>query len=426
MARLLGIDIGSSAVKACVFDEAGRQLESGRVDCPSAGEFDPQRWIEGCEAALRQVDLADVVAAGVCGRGGTNVLLDARGEVLGPSWSDNRHGELAKQVRAEHPELSPQALNMLAKAEWWRREHPPAATVMSAKDYVGRWLTGEVATDPASGGAEACSPLVPIRAPWDLLGRSLPERPLAAGTPVATGWHDGAAATFGAGAAEAGTAPVTLGTHAVFRVVTRALPPPLRKYWDLTPGLTVTGGDILAGGLAHAWAKQLLPAADARNAARGCRGVLFLPQLQGRIAPDARRDVFGTWHGLTAETTAHDLLGAVSEGVAFALRQVRDWLAENGLVATRVVATGGGAHNPVQAGILAGVLGIPVEVADVEEGCRGAALLGAVAAGLIDLDAARTLRPATTTYEPMDTFVYDAPFERWKRLQAATDTVGPA
>lgn len=363
---------------------------------------------------------------GICGRGGTNVFLDAACEPVAPSWDDQRHGEIARALRADRPELSPQAVNLLAKADWWCRNRANVEHACSAKDYVGFRLTGELATDPASGGAAArCGPLVPAREPWALLGRTRGDNSIPSGVPVAVGWHDGAAATFGAGAALEGAAPITLGTHAVYRVVAKGLPEELRKYWDLTPGLTVTGGDILAGGRAFEWTRRLFPGADPGRAPAGANGVVFLPQLSGRIAPDVLRDARGGWHGLTPETSGDDLLRAVCEGVAFALRQVRDWLTSHGLTATETFATGGGAHNPVQAQILADVLGTKVNVARVEEGCRGAALLGAVAAGEMTLDQARALRPERVEYAPDPVLegTHAHTFERFLRLQAATDSV---
>jgi xylulokinase len=429
----IGLDIGSSAVKAAAFDERGGQLRAIRVECPSAGEFDPEKWWAAARDALRGLDAPDApdaVAVGVCGRGGTNVLLGDAGEVMGPSWEDGRAREHLRAVRAEFGDsLSPQSAGLLAKARWWKDHHGRVASVCTAKDYVTFRLTGVLVSDPASGGVESESrpPLASARPPWALAGETRvasAEAGLRAGIPVAAGWHDGAAATFGAGAAQEGYAPITLGTHAVYRVVTTAIPPTLRKYWDLTPGLTVTGGDILAGGRAHEWARTLV-AGEATASAPGANGVLFLPQLGGRIAPDIRFDARAGWHGLEARHNGADLLRAVSEGVAFALRQVRDWLGREGLTASHTVATGGGARNALQVQILADVLGAEVEVADCEEGCRGAALLGAVAAGLMPLETARCLRPATTRYSPGPgaVAIYDAAFVRWLALQAATDAL---
>jgi sugar (pentulose or hexulose) kinase len=152
---------------------------------------------------------------------------------------------------------------------------------------------------------------------------------------------------------------------------------------------------------------------------------VFLPQLAGRIAPDLNREARGGFAGLDGRQTRSDMLRAVAEGIAFSLRQVRGHLNAGGLVAARTVATGGGAHDSAMAQVVANVLGEPVLVAHCEEGCRGAALLGAVAAGEIDLESARTLLPAYDLYEPdATTFAaYDAAYERFLRAQRALDAV---
>ena len=426
-ARFLGIDIGSSAVKAALFDGLGEQQAASRVACLSSGEIAPETWFKAVLEAIAMLDVDDVRAVGVCGRGGTAVLLEERGTPLAPSWDDGRANELARAL--DEPKLSRQARAVLGKARWWEAQHGPVTTAFSAKDYVVYRLTGALVTDAASGGGPGPghAPLVEVSAPWGLAGGTQGDGLLPPRIPVAVGWHDGAAATFGAGASAKGLAPMTLGTNAVYRIVTEAIPPPLPKYWDLTPGLTVTGGDILAAGRAYAWAEALFPGAVPLRSAPGANGSVFLPQVLGRIAPDHNRNARGAWAGLTPDHTADDLMRAVIEGVAFSLRQVRDWLGEHGPHAERHAATGGGARNPVQMQILADILGVPIDVAACEEGCRGAALLGAVAAGTMTLEDARMLSPRYTTFTPDPTLgaAYDEAYSRFLAVQSATDRIAP-
>jgi sugar (pentulose or hexulose) kinase len=425
---LVGIDIGSSAVKAATFDIAGRQQRVVRVECPSGGEFSPDLWWAAVRDALSQVLDPGVEAVGICGRGGTNVLLDERHRVCGPSWDDGRARDQVRLLKESDAALAPQSLGLLSKAMWWRSQGNDVAAVCSAKDYAVFRLTGELVSDEASGAVrnmDAPPELIRAQLPWTRAGVTLVVDGLSGGVPVAVGWHDGAAATFGSGAAASGTAPVTLGTNAVYRVVTTDLPPNVRKYWDLTPGLTVTGGDILAAGRTFAWATSLLPGADASSAHPGAGGALFLPQALGRIAPDVRLAARAAWACIGGETGRDDLLRAVVEGVAFALRQVREWLAQRGLSGDTTFATGGGAQNPLQAQVLADVLHQPIRVAAFEEGCRGAALLGGVAAGLLSLDEARLMPAEGRVYEPDPALggLYDEAFSRWVTLQCGTDEV---
>ena len=423
---LLGIDVGSSAVKAGLFTLSGEARRAARVSCPSHDEQDPETWWAAVQAALDQLDTSHVAAVGVCGRGGTSVLLDRDGAVLAPSIHDGRAADIASALRESQPGLSPQSTALLARALWWQEAHQcTLATAFSAKDFIVWKLTGGLVSDPASGGDTSGigRPLIPAREPWSLAGHTREQGLLAAGLPVAVGWHDGAAAAFGAGAAESGSAPVTLGTTAVFRVVAPSLPPGVRKYWDLTPGLTVTGGDIPAAGRAYAWARGLLPGADAERSPAGARGLTFLPHFAGRIAPDRHPGARAMWWGMRGNETADDLLRAIVEGVAFSLRQVRDWLAGQGLTADRIVTTGGGSRNQLQVQVLADIFGQDVLATALEEGCRGASFLGGVAAGLIDLEQARTMRPDYVPFYPnvSNRDVYDRAFERFLAVQAAGD-----
>ena len=430
----LGIDIGTSTVKAALFDVEGAQVADSRVPAFSTGEFHPRDWWSAVCDALSRLNLSRVEAVGVCGRGGTAVFLNAHGEVAFPSFDDDRAAAELRAVRDAHPVLSPQLQRLLAKAHHARATGADIATAFAAKDYAVHILTGALTTDAASGGTrdDRLAPLLPASEPWSAAGtvtqNAASVTGLPIGIPVAAGWHDGAAATFGSGAAKAGTSPITLGTTAVYRVVIESLPAGLPRYWNLTPGLTVTGGDIAAAGRAFAWAKELLPGAEASLSPPGAIGLTFLPQFAGRIGPSVNRAARGAWLGLDGTQSNHDMLRAVIEGTAFSLRQVRDWLASHSAVADEHIANGGGARNPLQVQVLADVLQTPVDVTNVEEGCRGAALLGAVAAGKLTLEQARLLPLATRVFEPnaANRNVYDAAYQQFLAQQDATDKAWPS
>jgi xylulokinase len=115
----------------------------------------------------------------------------------------------------------------------------------------------------------------------------------------------------------------------------------------------------------------------------GADGLLFLPYLAGERTPHADPDARGAFVGLELRHDRGALVRAVLEGVAFGLRDSLDLLRELG-VETRVArASGGGARSRRWLGIVASVLGLPLELTDSEEGSAlGAALLGGVAGGI--------------------------------------------
>jgi xylulokinase len=168
-----------------------------------------------------------------------------------------------------------------------------------------------------------------------------------------------------------------------------------------------------------------LGAAAARVAA-GCDGVIFLPQMNGRILPEPNLDARASFSGIRRGTGREHLYRSVLEGNAFALRATREALLAQGLPAGDIYLTGGGTRSPLWRQILAGVFGTPVRWAGVEEGCRGGAIFAAVAAGAHgDVS---TAMPAMTgrghSLDPDATLMaYDEVYQRFLRVRDALDHV---
>ncbi len=237
---VLGLDLGTSSVKAGLYDAAGRTHGSGQAGYPitrgqgGLAEQLPEDWWQAASAAVRQalreggVAPERVAAAGLSGQVGTHVLLDRAGQPLRPaiSWQDTRARLEAVEVRdrlgrarlAENLglDLPPGAAWPLPRLLWLSRHAPAdlarAWRLLLAKDYVAFRLTGELATDASSWrgllrlpGAEIAVELLrELDLPLDLLAARLPPSAvmghvspaaaeacgLAAGTPVVTGWND--------------------------------------------------------------------------------------------------------------------------------------------------------------------------------------------------------------------------------------------
>jgi xylulokinase len=210
---------------------------------------------------------------------------------------------------------------------------------------------------------------------------------LQAGLSVATGAHDGAAAAIGAGAAFAGAHPVTLGTNTVYRILTAEASASANRFWTVLPGLTAYGADVTLGGYAVDWVVRLAGGTHERlgsaaaQMAPGAEGVVFLPQMGGRVLPEPSSGVAAAFSGLRRSSRREHLYRAALEGNAFALRAVREALLAQGLPEGPIYLTGGGTRSPLWREVLAAVFGSPVRWAGVEEGCRGGAICAAVAAG---------------------------------------------
>jgi gluconokinase len=324
-----------------------------------------------------------------------------------------------------------------AKLAWaldaWPEAAARAAHAVGVKDYLLRWLTGSLVTEPSSGpygdawppavfevlgwDRERLPPVVPSTARIGELRPELARRlGIKGAVPVVAGVNDGAAATLGVGAHLEGDAVVSLGTNGVFRLVTTApvsagvcLERSLFRY-PLVERLWACGGFVLSGGSALAWLAGAVSAPDgaadleqllgeAAGAPPGSDRVVFLPYLVGRGSPTPDPEASAAFVGLRPRHRRPHLVRAVLEGVAFGIRDIAEALASLGAGVERFLVTGGGAASALWRGILADVLGLPARYS-AGDANLGSAIVLAVGLGLHpDLESAarELLGPATTT-----------------------------
>jgi sugar (pentulose or hexulose) kinase len=460
---LIGLDKGTSVVKAVVFDADGRELSCARRDVPSLHphpgwhEEDPGgSWRLSCEALREAVaGLAagtPVAAVGVTGHMGGAWLVDAAGRPVRNAicWPDGRavdfQDELERDGRLDRvfaisgtssmPGMSLMALG-------WLDRHEPEAlaaaqALLCAKDFVRLRLTGEIATDPSDlswmpgdaatrdhsdellelAGLTAHRRLLPpVRPSGAIVGHVTAEASeatrLPAGTPVVTGLGDGVANAVGTGTLRPGDAVTVMGTSCLNQLVTADVE---LEPWGLGFGWTMpnetrlrvlanTAGTMSLDWMARTVAPELPPAEWERLAAAepaGAGGIVFLPYLNagGVVAPFFDPHMRGCVFGLDAQTSPGRLLRAAFEGLAFATADCYEAMPRD---VGRVRLTGGGANSPLLGQLVADVIGRRVEVLEgTESGAAGVAMLGAVATGLgADLDevAGRWCRVARA-YDP--------------------------
>jgi xylulokinase len=253
---------------------------------------------------------------------------------------------------------------------------------------------------------------------------------LPAGLPVAVGTGDDFATPLGAGVCAPdgpvvcaiGTAEV-VGAVAATAVFDRAPQPMVETHAYPSGAYFVENPGWLSGG-AIRWAVTLLGLtsdaeldAAAATAPAGAAGLTFIPALAGAMTPVWRPNARGTLHGLAATHDRTHVARAVLEGLAFACRDVVDRLAELGLATREVLILGGGGASDVWNQIRADALGRPHHVAArTDTSAIGAAMLAAVAAGLVpDLAAACALSPPTArTFLPARPL--DEAYARYRQL----------
>ena len=428
MTTLVGLDVGTTAVKAIAISpdgevhakaERGYELSTPR---PGWAEQDPDDWWRATLAAMNALGVADVAGIGLSGQMHGLVALDAAERVLRPAilWNDQRTAaecaDIENAVGLERLiELTGnRALTGFTapKLLWLRNNEPDVyaeiAHVLLPKDYVRLRLTGERAIDVADASGTLLfdvarrqwseDVLKALEIPAEWLPRAL-ESPEASGrtpddVPVAAGAGDQAAGALGVGVDRPGPLSVVLGTSGV---VFAALPafradPEARvhAFCHAVPGGWHAMGVMLSAAGSLAWLRDAIVGEsydelirEARRWEPGTEGLLFAPYLAGERTPHADPGARGAFVGLSLRHDHGALVRSVLEGVAYGLRDSLELLKELGVEPEVGRVSGGGARSELWLRIVASVLGIPLERTAVEEGAAyGAALLGGVAGGV--------------------------------------------
>jgi xylulokinase len=479
-AVLVGIDVGTTAVKGIAIDEEGSVLAHAEVGYPLStprpgwSEQDPEDWWRATESALAQ--LADTAGTpegiGLSGQMHGLVALDSADRVLRPAilWNDQRTAAECRQIEQT---LGLERLIELtgnralpgftAPKLLWMREHEPdlwsrLGHVLLPKDYVRLRLCGERATDVADASGTLL--LDVAQRSWsaamldalELDPAILPavlESPASSGAarigpggvPVAAGAGDQAAGAVGVGVARPGALSIVLGTSGVvFAACDEFLADPLGRvhaFCHARPGGWHVMGVMLSAAGSLEWARRALAPevgfeallAGAEAWAPGAEGLTFLPYLAGERTPHADPDATGAFVGLSLRHDRGALIAAVLEGVAYGLRDSLDLIRALGIETPLGRVSGGGARSDLWLRIVASVLELPLERLAVEEGAAfGAAILGGVAAGVwsdIEEAIATTVRPRDTV-EPVPEWIeaYREGHERYAALYPALKAVG--
>jgi xylulokinase len=393
------------------------------------------------------------------------VLTDGQGNPLEPSptWQDQRslaegNELLSSGINTGWVGMGPPRTGLAAKLLWAKRHQrdsfDAAAYALGTKSFVGWWLTGQIATEPSSGpGSDHWSrevfeyigfpveKLPPIRSSLELLGNLKPELATRYGfpeeLPVYLGLNDGASATLGTGAIEPGDACVSLGTNGVARLIMdRPFDVMLALdlgafFWPFVPGRWIVGGMTLTGGSCLSWWESAVEnesgilnqlTVEAEQAPVGSNGVLFLPFLAGRGTPEPNASTRAAFLGLSMSSTRGDMTRAVLEGVAMAIYDIFNKLAELGFAFNQVRITGGGARLPLWCQIMADTLGKPLIHAG-GDALLGSAIMAAVGSGLyrtIPEAVQAMVRPiAVHPSIPSDHAVYRRSFQVYRSLAQA-------
>ncbi len=441
---LIGIDVGTTAVKAASFNHQGQALKTFKrpypTNHPTAGhvEQDATDWLKLVLEALSQFGEGGVEAIGLCSQVNTHVFVDAQGKALMPAftWQDGRCAEEAAKLDAQITEaeklawwgapLPIDASHILSRMAYVAKHFPEiwrkTRWVMAPKDFCLLHLTGEAVTDPMTafgivdsqlklvpqllnlvqGAAERLPALASFTKVIGQVQKTLP----CAGVAVVTGAMDAWSGLLGAGVSEEGQGLYLSGTSEILGIVSsKKTPVPGVIAFPKCEGMVLHAGPTQSGGASVEWAAKLLGcnAPDISKLAAQANTSkplpIFLPHLEGERAPLWDINARASLSGLSSNMGAAEVARAVLEGVSYSARLVMDSLEASAcLRPTEINHSGGGAASDLWCQIRADVLGRPIKrMATRDAGVLGAALMAGTGIGVFP-----SLNVAAKTFVSVD------------------------
>lgn len=473
MAKLLGIDVGTSGCKVLLIDEGGRILKSASAEYPLStpkpgwSEQNPEDWWNGVVQCLQEIGESSPDAIGLTGQMHGAVFLDEKDQVVRPAilWNDQRTIEECAEIdqtvgaaRVRATTCNPPLTGFQAPKLLWLRNHELSnyqrvRSVLLPKDYIRLRLTGEKFTEvsdasgtglfdvPARAWAKDMVNMLeidpglfpPVAESYVPTAQTLAIAGLNQGIPVVGGGGDQAAAAVGTGAVTPGIVSVSLGTSGV---VFTAIDGPeydrsgaAHTFCHANGGWHAMGVMLSCAGALRWYRDTIQPgtaydaiSAEAATAPAGCEGLTFLPYLSGERTPHNDPLARGAWAGLSLAHTRAHLARSVFEGATFGLKEGFEALQKLGARADELRVNGGGSKSSLWLQMLADVFEVPCTTLEVDEGpAFGAALLAGVGAGIWP-DVATAATSAVRRkgrIEPSST-QYGAAYARYRSLYSAT------
>lgn len=413
----IGIDLGTSGVKAILLNEQGDVVASHTEKLtvsrphPLWSEQDPEQWWSATDRAVKalgqQHSLREVKALGIAGQMHGATLLDEQQKVLRPAilWNDGRCGEECVMLENQVPQSRAITGNLMMpgftapKLLWVQRHEPEIFNlidkVLLPKDYLRLRMTGDFASDMSDAAGTmwldvakrdwsdvmltACK-LTRAHMPAlyegsEITGTLLPDVAKAWGMQeiaVVAGGGDNAAGAVGVGMMNAGQAMLSLGTSGVYFAVSDGfLSKPesaVHSFCHALPERWHLMSVMLSAASCLDWAAKLTGLASvhalidaAQQADELAEPVWFLPYLSGERTPHNNPQAKGVFFGLTHQHGPAELAQAVLEGVGFALADGMDVVHACGVQPASITLIGGGARSEYWRQMLSDISGLQLD-----------------------------------------------------------------
>ena len=483
MKLYIGIDLGTSAMKLLLMDGEGQiknvVSKEYPLEFPQPGwsQQRPEEWkkalMEGVPELLEGFDAASVAGIGSGGQMHGLEVLDENDDVIRPAilWND---GRTATQVDYLNGVIGKEKLSGLtaniafagftAPKILWMKENEPEnfariAKIMLPKDYINYLLTGIHACDYSdasgmllldvekkvwSGEMLSICGITEQQMPklfesFASIGTVKPDMAVALGlsetTVVCAGAGDNAAAAVGTGVVGEGGCNISLGTSGTVFISSEKFgvdPNNSLHAFAHADGGWHLMGCMLSAASCNKWLLEDIfgtsdysaEQAPITEAKLGENHVFFLPYLMGERSPINDTNARGTFIGMTMDTTRADLVQAVLEGVAFAIRDSVEVARSLGITIGSSKICGGGAKSPLWKRIFANVLNVELEVPVSEQGPgMGGAMLAMVACGeyITVKDCCDKLCATASIVKPEPDLVakYEARYQQFKKIYPA-------
>ena len=439
MHYLIGVDMGTTNIKAVIFDENGVSQAEARRPTPTqaigknGAIYDPEELWRLVSAILREASekLAasegDNAVKGLCGiavtgMGEAGVPLDENGGPLYPviAWYDRRTEESVLKLREMVPDdrvlsltgLRNQYIFTANKLLWLHDNEPELFRRMRRWHCVPDYITFRLSGASGIDHSLCCRTMLfdPVKKDWagellDAVGisRGVLPMPVPSGSLIGTltasasaatglpegmgvyaGGHDHICGALACGVWDSNTLLDSSGTSEEVLLATED-PAAAMQYGQkgynvgchVRPGRFYLAGGIPASGASVDWSIRTFPTEEAGTPL--AHGLMFLPHLRGSSSPERSPLSSGSFVGLRDSHTCADLRQAVCEGVCYEMRLLTDELGG----ARRAVSIGGAVKNASWLRAKANILGTCVEVpVEKESTALGAALLAGIGAGL--------------------------------------------
>lgn len=478
---LIGIDLGTSAVKLLLMDEMGKihKIVSKEYPLyfphPGWSEQNPEDWFEQSLAGMKELiadcDVEQIKGISFGGQMHGLVVLDKKDQIIRPAilWNDGRTG---KETEYLNQEIGKEALcqytgniafaGFTAPKILWMREQESQnfariQKIMLPKDYLAFRLSGSFCTDYSDSSGtllldvkhkrwskemmEICGvkeeQLPRLYESWEPVGTIKKEIAEELGIPydvkIIAGAGDNAAAAVGTGIVGEGGCNLSVGTSGTLFISSETFG--MDEHHALHSFAHADGNYHLMGCMLSAascnkwWMEEILKTMKYQEEQEGIEKlgenqVFYLPYLMGERSPYNDPDARAAFVGMSMDTTREDMTQAVLEGVAFGLRDSMEAARNAGFSPERSKICGGGAKSPLWRKIIANVMNMEIDRIESEEGPGyGAAILAAVGCGAFMSveEASKMLVKVIDTEKPDQELVkkYEEKYQRYRTLYPA-------